>query len=1191
MHGSHCAVAGAYRSCYNAVRACPTRYEKDSVKKTQLIELLANIRATAVSFFSILMFVALGVGIFLGILWVGTALFNATDKEFDEGKLHHFQVLYPYGLTKSDIAELAQVDGVEDVEGGYISQEGIKAGSSAYRVKFQSLPERMTLLKVVDGELPTKRGQVAVLASFAETQGIEAGDSITLKRASERDDSDAEASSKFLIDDSYTVSGIVESPEYVAESPLLLGQASKGSGTFDGVCYVVADAFDPEAFQNAYPLVNVRASIDAPSSYGKEYEELSDSIEDSIERLGSRLAAARYNQLHGEAESKIEEGEGQLDEAKEKLDEGKHQIEDAEQQLADAQAQLEQKEKELADGKQQIADGEKQLADGQAQLDQKRTEAEQKLTDAAAQLNDGYARLEEGWARYNEGKKAYDDLDAVLTAYDKAKSTAGSVASRIASEYSALKQQLAEGKISQAEFDAEVKILADSLNAELDAAFLLLAGLGIQVDVPRPTPQNLDQALASLPSAVDAIENLPFSFDGQMITIAQAREMRTELVQQLDEGLEELQTGEAEIARLRDEYDIALGMAQGQIDAAESQLEEGRQKLDNAKSEAASGEAQLEEGRQKLESGRTELDAKEAELADGENQLVEKEEQLQHGKEQLAGMKEFAWSVLPREYNGGHAEAHELSNVTTRLSFSMALLFVVVGLLVCYSAVSRIVHEQVVQIGTKKALGLRGREITASLLLYSSLAVILGAIVGIVVGVVAVEGIINNALLGRFRIDSITPHFDALQALIITGLELLLVLGATWFACRGILKKHAIELLRGEAPTSGRTRFYERWKFWERLPLFTQTVVNNCVNDSRRVFSTVVGVAGCTALIVTALMLNDDVLKSYDRHLEDVYGFDTIAYVDDAGDSALSAAAAQAQGKGLAHVSVLIRRMAMDLPDGQMSSVRVVAPEDVEAFGELYHIDPVADEIPVVGQDGIWVSRAFGDHFGVKPGDTIPFDAVDGEVHNLRIAGYYEFYLTFYEVVMSRELYEAEFADPYKANALLVDTGETGFDAFKASLAGIEQLDSVVNEAEVQGGNFRSFASVSKTVVMVYLALAVLMAIVVLLNLNVMFINEKKRELIVLMINGFSVRDAKRYIYNDSIVLTLLGIALGVVLGTLMGSFTVSCLEPESAYFLKDIDPLAAAAGVIGSAVLAFCMGAIALRRISAFDLVDINKA
>ncbi|MBQ3302603.1 MAG: hypothetical protein IJH04_10775, partial [Eggerthellaceae bacterium] len=127
-------------------------------------------------------------------------------------------------------------------------------------------------------------------------------------------------------------------------------------------------------------------------------------------------------------------------------------------------------------------------------------------------------------------------------------------------------------------------------------------------------------------------------------------------------------------------------------------------------------------------------------------------------------------------------------------------------------------------------------------------------------------------------------------------------------------------------------------------------------------------------------------------------------------------------------------------------------------------------------------------------------------------------------------------------------------------------------------------------VVAIYLALAALMAVVVLLNLNEMFIDEKKRELIVLMINGFSVKDAKHYISYDNIVLTAIGIIAGIVLGCVMGSVTVLAIEPSTATFIKAVDGWAVGIGIVGSAALALIMSMIALRRIPKFDLTDINK-
>ena len=158
------------------------------------------------------------------------------------------------------------------------------------------------------------------------------------------------------------------------------------------------------------------------------------------------------------------------------------------------------------------------------------------------------------------------------------------------------------------------------------------------------------------------------------------------------------------------------------------------------------------------------------------------------------------------------------------------------------------------------------------------------------------------------------------------------------------------------------------------------------------------------------------------------------------------------------------------------------------------------------------------------------------------------------------------------------------------SLEGIEGYSSIADDKTNQYRNFETFSTVSNAVVLIYMILAILMAIVVLLNLNAMFIEEKKRELIVLMINGFSVKDARHYISYDNIVLTALGIIVGILLGWLMGDITVASIEPVTGVFIKDCDLWAVLIGIIGSALLAIIMGLIALRRINKFELTDITR-
>ena len=341
------------------------------MKPTQVKELFANIRKTFVSFFSILMFVALGVGIFLGISWAGPALQNAADSEFDKGSLHQFQIQYLYGLTDDDLAELAKVEGVSDIEPTRQSFQTATIRGVERTVKVQTLTERIDVPVVIEGELPSNPSEIALNEIAAMNAGCNVGDTITFKEdggAGGDDDpaallsqpADAAAGEsenagtvdkdgmKYLNGSTYKVTALVKSPEYVARGSATYGLSTSPTGSIDLLAWVPAEAFDASAFQNGYPVVNVACdSLNGLATFSDNYKKTSSELEQGIVDVATALANARFEDLHGQAGKKI-------DDAQQQLDEGKQKIVDGEQQLADGRAELESKK---AEGEAKLAEG------------------------------------------------------------------------------------------------------------------------------------------------------------------------------------------------------------------------------------------------------------------------------------------------------------------------------------------------------------------------------------------------------------------------------------------------------------------------------------------------------------------------------------------------------------------------------------------------------------------------------------------------------------------------------------------------------------------------------------------------------------------------------------------------------------------------------------------------------------------
>ena len=224
------------------------------MKPTQIAELFANTKKTFVSFFSILMFVALGVGIFLGITWTAPALHNAADKVLEAGSFHDIQIQYPYGLTEADVDKLSQVEGVSKVEVARQSFETLTVNSNSYTVKVHSIGTEIDIPIDVEGTLPRGPGEIALQRASANRLGLGLGDVLTFQGGNV-----SPASGKaYLATDTFTITALVESPEYIANSTSTFGLSASSSGSVDALAWVSIDSFEPAAFLNAYPVVDVR---------------------------------------------------------------------------------------------------------------------------------------------------------------------------------------------------------------------------------------------------------------------------------------------------------------------------------------------------------------------------------------------------------------------------------------------------------------------------------------------------------------------------------------------------------------------------------------------------------------------------------------------------------------------------------------------------------------------------------------------------------------------------------------------------------------------------------------------------------------------------------------------------------------------------------------------------------------------
>lgn len=554
---------------------------------------------------------------------------------------------------------------------------------------------------------------------------------------------------------------------------------------------------------------------------------------------------------------------------------------------------------------------------------------------------------------------------------------------------------------------------------------------------------------------------------------------------------------------------------------------------------------------------------------------------------QLSELDELEAGVLLREDNACVGVIEVMRDMTGSLSGSMALLFVIVGLLVCYSAVSRIVYEHSLLIGTKKAMGFTEAEITRHYLAYAALAAVLGSALGMAAGVFGIEWIFQTVTKKDYAVLSDCRVYSWEKILIFSGAEVAVQMLTAFFACRSVLRKKAVTLLAGPEPPVIRTHFFEKSRLWRRLPVFSKAVIVNFLTEKRRVISTLIGIAGSMSLLVCALSLQNSVDASIRVQYERLQTMRTIVYFDAQKDSAQKAVRQVLEEYGPGEAAITGGLILM--PDEKQLPVEILVIDEPvsERMFRLYGPD---GRRGTLRQAGVWASCAFPEEYGLREGDTILLNDAGGNSREAVIGGIYEYYLTRNQLIMTEQAYEEIFGEPAQINAFLLEQDAQSIRSLQPRLM---QTDGFLSVRDYYESSYKAFLSIGSTVslvVTIYAVLSVLMAFLVTLNLLTMFVEEKRREIITLRINGFSERRTMRYIRGDTALLTVLGILAGAAVGLYSGRKAIVSICTASSYFYRALSPDACLRSAVFCAVLTAVITQLALRRARRFSLSDLNR-
>lgn len=1063
---------------------------KSMLKRTTLRE----IKGSFGRYLAILAIVALGVGFFSGLKVSKPFMVATADQYVKEQKLFDIRLLSTLGFEQEEVEAFAREEGVDTAAGSYsydILCTGI--GESEMVLKAHSLCDGVNGVVLKEGRMPENAGE-CVLDSRMAGEG-QLGKKIVLSEANETDTLEVFKEKEF------TVVGMVDASYYMNFER---GTTSLGNGRIVGFLYLLLEAFDSEYYTEVFLKLHHEYVI-----YSDEYEEFMEGRTKFWKETSQERIAARYTDILSEAEQELADGEAEF---LEKKSEGEQELKKAEEKLADGKAQIADGERELKKAKDTLAAQERELAVQEENL----SVQENQLAEQERELVD----QEEKLAAQEEELSVQEEK---LTVQEK----------EVNVQEAALKGRENEIRAGEKNLQEKESQLATQ------EAFLLGQGLSAEA-----VQQQLAPAREQIGSARKELE-------AGKVTVQAAREQLEAGKGQIGSARVQLEEGKATIQAARGQLEAGkaqIGSAKVQLEEGKNAIREGKTTIQAAKAELAGKEGELSKAKEESEKGEREYnEAKETferEIADGEKELKK-------ARRDLAEIQEPECYALDRNTNVGYVCFENDSSIVEGIADVFPVFFFLVAALVCVTTMNRMVEEQRNQIGVLKALGYTEAAIMSKYMFYSGSGALIGCIAGYLGGTWLFPAVIWKAYGIMYSMPGkLLYQFDGRLEALSMVVSLLCSIGATWFSCRYELLETAARLMRPKAPKAGKRVFLEKIPFiWRRLKFLHKVSVRNIFRYKKRFFMMVIGISGCTALLVTGLGLRDSVTGLASQQYGEIQIADgSISLREDADTGEKSELT-----EGLLAFTdsyTFVCEESWDLLyEGGVKAVNLVIYKEPEDAGDYLVLHTRKDEplsYPKAGEAVI--SHKLAETYAISVGDTITVRREDMREISAKVSGIFENFVYNY-VYLSPETYTSEMGEEPKYESVYVNYKEDkDIHEAAAALMNLDDVSAVsVNQDTME--RFDSMMGSLNYVVLLVIFSAGMLAFIVLYNLTNINITERIREIATIKVLGFYRKETSSYVFRENLVLTAIGASVGLVLGYFLHQFIMSKINVDMVAF------------------------------------------
>lgn len=1146
------------------------------MEKSLLKDSVRQIKNTFKRFLSIVAIVLLGVGFFAGITATSPDMKDTVDTYFDDENVMDIEVISTLGLTDEDIEALKQVDGTKDVVGTYSIDATFSTDKKEYVVKIESMPDTINKVMLQEGNMPQSADECVVESSLLTWTGYKIGDYITLNPQKiesstslgdidisngedSKEDSDDNNSSDATNgkinneendvsnnndsandnDDDSTVKNKKVKIVGTVQSPLYVsrsrGSSKLGAGSVNFYMYMPKENFNMDVYTIAYITADGAKDL---KTYSDEYQQKIDDVKDNIEVISDERKQARYNSIVNTAQSKLDDAQKEYDEQKQKT----------EDELQDAQNKIDE-------GKVQIGDGEKNVANARKQADTEFANAEKKLEDAEAQLNSAKSEFEtkkqETEKQLEEAQKNVDSLNQVKTNYDNFVS----------------QKQTMESQIKQIEETLRILNQNPEANAE-------------KITELTTNKTALEAGLSQINVGISQIET---ALSSQGIKAENLSQTINSINSQIEQGKQE------------------LAKAESTINENEKELESQKKKLAQTKTSTYNT---IKSNEQKLEASKKEIEENEQKLADARKEAQEKldeaQEKLNDARTQIAKIEKPTWYILDRNSNYGYAEYIQDTDRIGNLAKVFPIVFFLVAALISLTSMSRMIEEQRVQIGTLKALGYNKIQISFKYLIYAFLATVIGGVVGMIIGFKLLPAIITMMYGMMYTLPKADCVIRMNIGMLGLGFALICTLGATIYTCIKELKEKPAELMLPKAPKPGKRIMLERITFiWKRLKFTNKVTARNVFRYKKKMLMTVIGVAGCTSLIIAGFGIRNAIGNMIPNQYGEIFKYDgTIEFKDDVTKTQI-----QEENEKVKSLDKIADTLPSYMKTVEITSIQnsqtinLIVPEQSDKLDEFIGLRnrKHKKETYTLDDDSVIISEKIASLLKIKVGDTITIKNTDDIEKDVKVGAITENYI-YHFMYMSSNLYNKLYGEnSFKPNTLLIKEAEGTTEDDEDNVGKtILQDDTIVAGESFLSGTKDIFATVMdqmQLVVYILIISAGLLAFAVLYNLSNVNISERIRELATIKVLGFYDKEVFNYIIKETRILTVMGIFFGLFGGYFLSMYAVKTCELDMIMFNYDIGKMCFIYGIIITIIFAEIVNLAVNRTLKRISMTESLKS